>query len=424
MNTQSSRLAARGSADAAFARLIHAFNFIILLANPYLIQLMVTFISQSQLLETATQTIVQLIQDCSPNYLVRLFVANLLWAHLAFASVELSRDILHMLGHLWDLFAPHHLLHHAAYRTGYRKHWPSYHKSTWHHNLPESSLMVLVATTFCGLAYSLPVPNYALPGSIWVLGHALKTFGSTILRLLKVHKAISVDPMHPTTPLTEPPNHWVVNPSYHYRHHFGDPNAYFGVKTSVLDKLMKTALSLKGRRIYIDTPLGALDASMRQQLEQVGAKLVPNTTQPEDASIVIINVSSVQGICPEAIIQKMESFLASVCTNEDITTKEIWLLVSNAESAVAWASLDDLYQRYLSDWITHRRLDAPCILRKIILSTSLDQTQATKTAKQIISSVKRDIRNIPIGCSTWVMLYQVLKEWIIYTYFRSVVKQP
>ena len=328
-----------------------------------------------------------------------------------------------MLGHLWQLFAPHHLWHHAAYRTDYRKHWPSYHKSIWHHNLPESSLMVLVATAFCLLAQMLPVPSYALPGSIWVLGYALKTFGNTILRLLKVQKAISIDTMHPTTPLTEPPNIWVVNPSYHYRHHFSDPNAYFGVKTSVLDKLLKTALSLKGRRIYIDTPLGALNTPLRQHLEQAGAKLVPNTTQPEDASILILDISTIQGLCPEAIIHKMESFLACVCTNEDITTKEIWLLVSNTESAVAWTSLDDLYQRYLSDWITHRRLDAPCILRKIILHAPLDQARATKAANQIVSAVQRDIRNILIGYSTWMILYQILKEWIVSNYFRFAAKQ-
>jgi hypothetical protein len=235
--------------------------------------------------------------------------------------------------------------------------------------LPEAVIMVLIAAAFTFGACTQPLMSGSLLGCLWVLMHTFKQLGLTVLRILKVEWALQQDTMHRTAPLTEPPSIWRVNRSYHKRHHDGDPMAYFGVNFSVLDKLLKTALSLKGRYITFANPLGNLERPLQQELTRAGGRVLPpgDAINFEKTCILVMDISGIQGICPEAVIIQMERFLETVRTDEEIITKEIWLIVSDAESAIAWQSLDALYQRYLSDWLTRRRLNAPCILRKIVI---------------------------------------------------------
>ncbi|MEO0537641.1 MAG: hypothetical protein AAF215_27735 [Cyanobacteria bacterium P01_A01_bin.123] len=48
--------------------------------------------------------------------------------------------------------------------------------------------------------------------------------------------------------------------------------AYFGANFSVLDKLLKTALSLKGRYIAFAAPLDNLEKPLRQELTEAGGR--------------------------------------------------------------------------------------------------------------------------------------------------------
>jgi len=348
-------------------------------------------------------------------------IDNLCWAAISRLCVELSRDVFHTLGHQWDWLTRYHFSHHAAYKPGYVKRWSAYFTSLQQHDLPEALIMVLIATTFAFLACTQPIMSGSLLGCLLVVLHTLKQLVGTILRIFKVEWALKTDTMHKTLPLTEPPSIWRVNRSYHLRHHFGDPMAYFGVNFSILDKLMKTALSLKGRTIGFANHLNDLEHTLRSELIQAGGRVIPHH-EPidfEKTCILIIDISEVKGICPEGLIHQMEAFLSTVHTDEEIVTKEIWLIVSNAENAIAWDSLDDLYQRFLSDWITRRRIDAPCILRKIVLGSYQDHRQSPNVvSKSIVSAVQRDIRNIVVRSPGWVYLLQPLKEWMVSVYFR------
>lgn len=357
----------------------------------------------------------------SPEYFLIWLVSNVCWATVSRICVELSRDIFHTLGHVWKQLSPHHLWHHTAYKPGYAKRWPAYYTSIKRHDLPEAVIMTLIAGAFTIGACTQPIMSGSLVGCLFVLMHTLKQLGLTVLRMLKVEWAINTDTMHLTTPLTEPPSIWRVNRAYHKRHHDSDPMAYFGVNFATLDKLMKTALSVKGRYIAFAGPLGNLERPLRHELSRAGGRVLPQDS-PIDFNkicILIIDVSALKGICPEAIIAQMEEFLATVQTDEEIITKEIWLIVSDAENAIAWKSLDALYQRYLSDWITQRRLNAPCILRKVIIGHHQGRRSSdAKVARHIVAAVKRDIRNIVVKAPFWAYCLQSVKEWRVSAFFR------
>ena len=359
-----------------------------------------------------------LLHMISLQLLATFLLSNIAAAVITFVCVEVCRDIFHTLGHTWRGLTPHHAWHHAAYKRDFIKRWGSYFPSLWHNDMPESIMMVIVATGFCLVAHAWPALSATLPGCLFILLRTLKELGIKILRILKVKQAIETDETHKNVHLTEPPAQWRVNLSYHYRHHFDDPYAYLSGTITLLDKLMKTALSLKGRTITFDSYLGDLDAPLRQQLAQAGAVVTAAETpiDVEATSILVLDAACLPEICPQSTIQQMEQFLATVQTNRDITTKEIWLMVSDAESAIAWASLDQLYQRYLADWITRRRLDAPCILRKIVVGRQRPLT--AQTARKIVTAVQRDMRNIVVGSSFWITASQPIKEWIVATFFR------
>jgi hypothetical protein len=180
-------------------------------------------------------------------------------------------------------------------------------------------------------------------------------------------------------------------------------------------------LSFKGRYIAFANPLGNLEHPLRKELTQAGGRVLPpeSPIDFERTCILILDISGIKGICPEAVIEQMEQFLETVRTDDEIITKEIWLIVSDAENAIAWKSLDALYQRYLSDWLTRRRLNAPCILRKVVIGNYRGRRPThAKVARSIVGQVQRDMRNIVVKASFWTCLIQPVKEWIVSTYFR------
>ena len=70
-------------------------------------------------------------------------------------------------------------------------------------------------------------------------------------------------------------------------------------------------------------------------------------------------------------LRLMELFFLTVRTNENIANKEVWVNTSEAEVIPALSPLYELSKRALGDLVTLRRLDAPCIVRKLIFRASL-----------------------------------------------------
>lgn len=350
-----------------------------------------------------------------------LIFSNTLWGAASFVCVELTRDIYHWIGHRWKFLRPQHMKHHTAYKTGFVVRWKYYYASLTEYEIPEAILMVLVAGTFEGLALTLPAMEDAIIGCSFSLLQATLELAIKVLRWRGVKWAMAQDTTHVSGPLIEPPSIWRVNLAYHFRHHFGDPDAYISGKFTLFDKLSKLAISLKGRTVGFISHLDDLDQPLKQALQQAGAKVLPPepATALDSTDILVIDISRVKNLCPQDTTAQMEAFLDTVRTNRDVTTKEIWLMVSDVEGAIAWTSLDDLYQRYLSDWITRRRLDAPCILRKIVVGAAGDRTLPPPTiARRIVGAVQRDMRNIVVRSPRPTHVLQPLREWVVSNYFR------
>ena len=267
---------------------------------------------------------------------------------------------------------------------------------------------------------------------------------------------------------TSLPASWFVNRPYHWRHHFDNQNAYFCGTISLVDKLMGTALSLKGKKIAVTGASGSLGTALLKQLHLKGAKVTALTssqssltlevdgkeisiktltwqvgketdlaTELAKIDILILNHGiNVHGERNEDAIAKsyeinalscwrlMELFFKTVKTNEDIVRKEVWVNTSEAEVNPAFSPLYELSKRTLGDLVTLRRLDAPCVVRKLILGpfksnlNPIGVMSADWVAKQIVNLAQRDIRNIIVTINPITVVAFPLKEFCVSTYFK------
>ncbi|MFM7580007.1 MAG: bifunctional sterol desaturase/short chain dehydrogenase, partial [Microcystaceae cyanobacterium] len=175
--------------------------------------------------------------------------------------------------------------------------------------------------------------------------------------------------------------------------------------------LLGTALSLKGKTIAVTGASGSLGQALLKELHGKGAKVIALTSQDhpldimvkgetiplktvtwkigeeaalqsllEKVDILILNhgVNVHQQRSPSAIetayavntfsvLRLMELFFKTVQTNAQIATKEVWINTSEAEVNPAFSPLYELSKRAIGELITLQRLDAPCVVRKLIL---------------------------------------------------------
>jgi hypothetical protein len=106
------------------------------------------------------------------------------------------------------------------------------------------------------------------------------------------------------------------------------------------------------------------------------------------------------------------------------SAKEIWVNTSEAEVNPAFSPLYELSKRTLGDWLTLKRLDAPCTLRKLILGpfrSALNPVgimDADRVAQKIVSLAQRDVRNIIVTINPLTLLLFPLREALVTQYFR------
>lgn len=105
-------------------------------------------------------------------------------------------------------------------------------------------------------------------------------------------------------------------------------------------------------------------------------------------------------------------------------TQEIWVNTSEAEVNPAFSPLYELSKRTLGDWLTLKRLDSPCTLRKLILGpfrSALNPVgimDAERVAQQIVTLAQRDVRNIIVTINPLTPLLFPLREALVSQYFR------
>lgn len=276
------------------------------------------------------------------------------------------------------------------------------------------------------------------------------------------------DVTHKPGAFISPPASWFVNRPYHWRHHFDDDHAYYCGTFTLVDKLMGTALALKGKTVAVTGASGTLGRSLLLHLHQAGAKVVALSSKSESVTLIVngqplavktitwqtgkeaelaeklkqvdilvlnhgVNVRGER--TSEAILKSyeintfsswrlLELFFTAIRTNEDIALKEVWVNTSEAEVSPAFSPLYELSKRALGDLVTLRRLDAPCVVRKLILGpfksdlNPIGVMSSDWVARQIVALAKRDVRNIIITINPLTYVLFPVKEFSKAIYFK------
>lgn len=318
-----------------------------------------------------------------------------------------------------------------------------------------------------GLLVALAVPTawLGLAGCLYTLSF----LGAAIARGLGLPYVDELtDLTHRPGDFTELPGDWFVNRPYHWRHHFDNQEAYYCGTFTLVDKLMGTALSLKGKRIAVTGASGTLGHALLTELHQAGAKAIALTSSQETISLTIKNQEiplqtvpwqigaeadlletlkkvdilvlnhgiNVHGDRTPAAIHKsyaintfsqqrlIELFLSTVETNQDRVRKEIWVNTSEAEVSPAVSPLYELSKRALGDLVTLQRLDSPIVIRKLILGpfksalNPVGVMSARWVAKGIVGGARRDFRNIIVTINPFTYLLFPIKEFFVASYFK------
>ncbi|NJO80073.1 MAG: bifunctional sterol desaturase/short chain dehydrogenase [Cyanobacteria bacterium RM1_2_2] len=387
------------------------------------------------------------------NLLSSQLWVQLLWGLVSIVGVELVRDVYHLAGHYWQPLQRFHLLHHKAYRRDLTiTSLEAYKKAQRYNDIPESFVMVSVAALAAILIQNVGI----WLGCLYSLAFLIPAIARSQGLLLQT------DLTHKPGALVEIPSLWTVNRTYHWRHHFDESNAYFSGHSTLLDKMLGTSLSVKEKVIAITGASGTLGQALIEELALQGAKVVALTTnqnanfQPgvevlhwqigaeadlvsrlKKVDILVINhginvygdrsaaaVFTSYEVNTFSTLQLAELFLATVTTSADRATKELWINTSEAEVNPAFSPLYELSKRTLGDLITLRRLDAPCIIRKLVLGPFKSQLNpygvmsARWIAWAIVALAKRDFRNIVITVNPLTYLAFPVKEFFQSLYFR------
>ena len=207
-----------------------------------------------------------------------LVLASLLW-------VEVVRDFYHALAHYWTPLMRLHNWHHRVFRPDLTPVSQAiYRKAQWYHDLPESLVMLSFSFLPMALAFTWQLPNSWMT---WIGPvYSLTFLAGAIARGIGLPLAEELtDITHRPGDFVELPHPWLVNRSYHWRHHFDNPQAYYSGTLTLVDKLLGTALSLKGKRIAVTGASGALGQSLLKQLQTHQAKVIALTSQSQPITL-------------------------------------------------------------------------------------------------------------------------------------------
>jgi sterol desaturase/sphingolipid hydroxylase (fatty acid hydroxylase superfamily) len=376
------------------------------------------------------------------------------WAIFSLLLAEVFRDSYHALCHQVGWLAKWHNKHHMAYRRDLSiVSLKAYQESQLYHDIVESILLLAILTivAFVGHQWGLWL-GVAYAGT-FLYGASVRYFQGKI----------ETDFNHLPGPLEIIPSVWWVNRAYHWRHHFDDVNAYYSGVFPLVDKILGTGLSLKGKTVALTGASGSLGKALTAELLKHNAKVIALTTNPEKLSmqpgltvfpwelgneaqlrdklekvdILIINhginvygdrtsqaINTSYEINTFSALRLMDIFLTTVTGPQDKATKEIWVNTSEAEVSPALSPLYELSKRTLGDIITLKRLEGNCIIRKLILGPFKSQLNpygvmsAPQVARAILFLSQRDFRNIIVAINPLTYLLFPIKETSTWLYYR------
>jgi len=400
--------------------------------------------------------------------MVSYLISTAAWGLGSVLWVELVRDFYHVLSHYWQPLYRLHSWHHRVFRPDLTAVSDTiYRQAHWRNDVPECLVMLLLSLlVWLGAnIWASEQQLAALLGSLYTLSFLL----SAIARGSGLSWADEVtDLTHRPGPFLAPPSSWSVNRTYHWRHHFDNQKAYYCGTLTLVDKLMGTALSLKGKTIAVTGASGTLGRNLLLVLQSRGAKVIALTSQEqtvtlsvngeslpiktltwqvgkeselathlEKVDILLLNhginvhgertaeaIAKSYEINTFSTLRLMELFFTTVRTNEQIARKEVWINTSEAEVSPAFSPLYELSKRALGDLVILRRLDAPCVVRKLILGpfksnlNPIGVMSADFVAKQIVNLATRDVRNIIVTINPVTFVAYPIKEFCVGVYFK------
>ncbi len=376
-----------------------------------------------------------------------------LWGAIALLMAEVVRDVYHAVSHYWPPLMRLHNWHHRAYKKDFTSVSPElYRQAQLHNDVPEA---IVMSGALAGLAISTGISGLWL-GSLYGLGFLMAAIARAQGWLL------STDLTHEPGELTTIPSNWRVNRTYHWRHHFDDTNAYFAGSFTLIDKLMGTAVSMKGKTVAVTGASGTMGRALLGELARQKARPIALTTSPDatfgenvpcwqwqpgaeadlrealkKVDILILNhgLNGHGDRTPEAIQaaleanalsgwRLMEVFFSTVETSPQRANKEVWVNTSEAEVSPAFSPLYEVSKRLMGDLVTLRRLDAPCVVRKVILGpfksnlNPIGVMSAEWVAWAVVTLAKRNVRNIIVTINPLTYLIFPFRELGKGIYFR------
>ncbi|WP_390902755.1 bifunctional sterol desaturase/short chain dehydrogenase [Umezakia ovalisporum] len=377
------------------------------------------------------------------------------WGVFSLLLAEVFRDTYHVLCHEIKWLSKWHNKHHQVYRQDLSiVSLQAYQDSQLYHDIVESILLVTVLTIIALVFHHMGLWLGVVYGCTFLYGAALRYLSGKI----------DTDYNHLPGPLQIIPSVWWVNRTYHWRHHFDDVNAYYSGVFPLVDKILGTSLSLKGKTVALTGASGALGQALAAELLRHNAKVVALTTNPEKLApqtnlkilswelgneaelrdslakidILIINhgVNVYSSRTPQAIaasyevntfsvLRLMDIFLTTVTGPQAKATKEIWVNTSEAEVSPALSPLYELSKRTLGNIVTLKRLEGNCVIRKLILGPFKSQLNpygimsAQQVARGILFLARRDYRNIIVTINPLTYLVFPLKEATTWLYYRT-----
>lgn len=375
---------------------------------------------------------------------------------LSIVLAELVRDCYHLAGHYWRPLQRLHMLHHKAYRQDLSvTSQEIYQQAQLCNDVPESTVMVGAIALLAALTGSWGIWLGAFYSLCFLVPAIARSQGQLLF----------TDFAHKAGDLVEIPSHWTVNRTYHWRHHFDHKNAYYSGHFNILDRLMGTSLSLKGKAVGVTGAAGAMGQALILELARQGAKPVAFTTSlpsneaifsPEvrvvqwqtgaeadllpdlqSLDILVINhgvnlygdysataIQTAYEVNAFSALRLTELFLNTVTESSHRALKELWVNTSEAEVNPAFSPLYELSKRTLGDVMTLRRLDAPCVIRKLVFGPFKSQLNPygvmspSWVAKTAVALAKRDFRDIIVTINPLTYVLFPIKEFFQSLYFR------
>ncbi|WP_339459442.1 bifunctional sterol desaturase/short chain dehydrogenase [Nodularia spumigena] len=383
------------------------------------------------------------------------------WGVFSLLLAEVLRDVYHVLCHQVKWLAKWHNKHHQVYRRDLSiVSVQAYQDSQLYHDVFESILLVAALTIMALVVQQMGLWLGVIYGCTFLYGASVRYISGKI----------DTDYNHLPGPLQIIPSVWWVNRTYHWRHHFDDVNAYYSGVFPLVDKILGTGLSLKGKTVGLTGASGSLGQALAAELLKHNAKVVALTTNAEKLApqtnfkvlswelgneaqlkdslekidILIINhgVNVYNSRTPEAIassyevntfsaLRLMDIFLTTVTGPQAKATKEIWVNTSEAEVSPALSPLYELSKRTLGNLVTLKRLDGNCVIRKLILGPFKSQLNpygvmsAKQVARGILFLARRDYRNIIVTINPLTYVFFPIKEastWLYYRIFSKTAK--